>query len=64
VVSQCLDNVGHRNLKNDVHTTLQVQTKSNLGLKALLIAVDTQVFYRILIILLAMGSFSLAACPS
>ena len=37
VVGKHGDNVGHRHLKNNVHTTLEVKTQANLHLTALLV---------------------------
>ena len=37
VVGEHGDNIGHRHLKNNVHTTLEVKTQANLHLTALLV---------------------------
>ena len=43
VVGKCCDNVGHRNLKNHVHTTFQVESETDFHLTALLEGVRTQI---------------------
>ena len=37
VVGKHGDNIGHRHLKNNVHTALEVKTQANLHLTALLV---------------------------
>ena len=55
VIGKILHHVGHRDLKDHIHTALKVQTQTNLSLEALLIAVDAKILHRILVILLGNG---------
>ncbi len=52
VIGQCLDNIGHGNLKDNVHTAFQVKSETDLSLQALLVRINAQIFHRILVILL------------
>ena len=70
VIGQRLDNVGNRDLKNNVHTALQVKTETNLRFQTLLVGIDTQILHRILIVLcgdgvVQLGGFAVViACGS
>ena len=55
VVGQGFNYVGDGNLQDDVHSTLEVQTQTNLCLQAVLIRVDAEVLHGILVILLCHG---------
>ena len=63
VVGERLDNVGHADFQDDVHTALQIQTEPNLGLQTLLIGVSAEVLHRILVILLLLLCLQLCNLP-
>ncbi len=52
MVSQGLHHVGNRDLKNNVHSTLQVKAKTDLSLQTVLVRIDTEILHGILVILL------------
>ena len=62
MVGQHVDDVGHRNLKDNVHTAFEVETQTNLCLHALLIRVDAKVFDRVLVVLCLDGIYLLQFC--
>ena len=51
VICQEINNIRYRNLEYNIHTALQVKTKTDLCFKAFLVRVEPQILYRILIIL-------------
>ena len=48
MVGQHVDDIGYRNLQNNVHTTFQVQTKTNLHLLALLVRINAEIHFLVL----------------
>ena len=61
MIGKVFNYIRYRNLKNYIHTALQVKSKTNLGLQAVLVRINTQVLYRILIILLSNRVFDLCS---
>ena len=61
MISQILYDIWNGDLKDDIHTAFQVKTQANLGLKALLVRIDTQVLDRIFVILLGNWVFNLSS---
>ena len=59
VVCQILNYVWDRNLKDDVHTALEVKSETDLSFQALLVRINTQILHRVLVVLLCNGVFNL-----
>ena len=57
VVGQHFYDIGNGDFQNHVHTTLQVESETDLRLQTVLIGVDTQILHRILVVLLFDGIF-------
>ena len=51
MVGEHVNNVRHADFKNNVHTTLQVQTQTNLSLQTLLIRIDAEILHGVLVVL-------------
>ena len=57
MIGQCFDYVRNANLKDNVHTSLQIEAQTDLCLQTFLIRVDTKILHRVLVILLGNGIF-------
>ena len=59
MVSEYFNYIGYGNLEYYVHTAFEVKSETNLRFKTLLVRINTQILYRILVILLCHRVFNL-----
>ena len=55
VIGEHVNDIGHGDLEDHVHTTLQIKAEADLCLQTVLIRVDSQVLHRVFVVLLCYG---------